>query len=211
MSARGFPVGLIVIDTLNRVMGGADENASDAMGTLITQVDAIKEATDATVFIVHHAGKDNSRGARGHSSLRAAVDAEFEVTRNGRVRSIKVTKSRDGTDGVTYPVELVLIKLGLDKDLDAITSCVADQPTAPAATQIPCPRGRWQAGVFEAVSRAGDDGVAANDLPRLVADRVDPRATRGRESVVRARDELIRAGTLVEREGRVILPDPLAA
>jgi hypothetical protein len=211
MSARGFPVGLIVIDTLNRVMGGADENASDAMGTLITQVDAIKEATGATVFIVHHAGKDNSRGARGHSSLRAAVDAEFEVTRTGRVRSIKVTKSRDGADGVTYPVELISIKLGLDEDLDDITSCVADQPTAPVAAQIPRPRGKWQAGVFDAVSRAGDDGVAANDLPRLVVDRIDPGATRGQESVVRARDELIKAGTLVEVEGRVFLPDPLAA
>jgi hypothetical protein len=211
VSERGFPVGLIVIDTLNRVMGGADENASDAMGRLIAQVDAVKEATGATVLIVHHAGKDSSRGARGHSSLRAAVDAELEVTRIGRVRSIKVTKSRDGADGVTYPFELKLIKLGVDEDLDDITSCVADQPISPAARQTPRPKGKWRAGIFDAVNSAGDDGLAANDLPHLVADRVDPGASRGRESALRARDELIKAGTLVEREGRVFLPDPLAA
>ena len=32
-----------------------------------------------TIIIIHHAGKDGSRGMRGHSSLLAAVDVAIEV------------------------------------------------------------------------------------------------------------------------------------
>ncbi|WP_170468125.1 MrcB family domain-containing protein, partial [Ruegeria arenilitoris] len=33
----------------------------------------------------HHTGKDTSRGARGHSSLKGAVDAEISITRDGDI------------------------------------------------------------------------------------------------------------------------------
>ena len=31
-------------------------------------------------MLVHHSGKDTSRGARGASSLRSAIDTEIELT-----------------------------------------------------------------------------------------------------------------------------------
>ena len=59
----------------------------------------IREASRASVLIVHHAGKDQARGARGHSSrLRAATDVELEITEG----CLKVAKNRDGQEGQTY-------------------------------------------------------------------------------------------------------------
>jgi len=34
-------------------------------------------------MIIHHSGKDKNKGARGHSSLRAAVDTEIEIKVDG--------------------------------------------------------------------------------------------------------------------------------
>ncbi|WP_213269134.1 hypothetical protein [Hyphomonas sp.] len=79
------------------------------------------------VLIVHHAGKDASRGERGHSSLRAALDVSLEVARNGQQssRELKLSKSKNSTDGATWPFELQTIILGTDEDGDEITSCIA--------------------------------------------------------------------------------------
>src|SRR5204863_5294247 len=73
----GVPVELIVVDTLSRVMAGGNENQPDHMGAFVRNIDRLRAATGATILIVHHTGKDTSRGARGHSSLRAATDTEI--------------------------------------------------------------------------------------------------------------------------------------
>ena len=72
----GMPVGLIVIDTLSRVMAGGNENAPEDMGALVRNIDRLRDETGGAVLLVHHSGKDLSRGARGHSLLRAATDTE---------------------------------------------------------------------------------------------------------------------------------------
>ena len=76
--APDMPVRLVVIDTLARSMIG-NENSPEDMGRCVAAAAAIREAADTHVLIVHHTGKDTARGARGHSSLRAATDVELEV------------------------------------------------------------------------------------------------------------------------------------
>ena len=70
---------MIVIDTLARAMGAADENSTKEMGAAIRAVDDIREAYDCTVLAVHHTGHGNKDRARGSSALLGAVDAEFMV------------------------------------------------------------------------------------------------------------------------------------
>ena len=70
---------LVVVDTLARAMGAADENSTKEMGAAITAVDDIREAYDCTVLAVHHTGHGNKDRARGSSALLGAVDAEFMV------------------------------------------------------------------------------------------------------------------------------------
>lgn len=117
-------VELIVIDTLSRAMGGGNENSSDDMGAFIRNCDVLRENTGAHVLIVHHAGKDTSKGARGHSALRAAVDTEIEVTNDDGLITAEIRKQRDGKTGVKFHFQLQTVNLGKDEDGDDLFSCV---------------------------------------------------------------------------------------
>ncbi len=107
----GVPIRLIVIDTLNRAMAGGNESSSEDMGALIAGADEIRHATQAHLMLLHHPGKDDSKGARGHSSLFGAVDTEITITGNDRKRSMKITKQKEGEDGAKFNFELERVEL----------------------------------------------------------------------------------------------------
>jgi hypothetical protein len=117
---------LIVIDTLAACSPGADENAAKDMGKVIDHCKQLHKATRATVLLIHHSGKDESKGARGWSGLRAAADAEIEVSRNADHRIATVTKMKDGEDGAKFAFKLVPIEIGVDADGEPVTSCVVE-------------------------------------------------------------------------------------
>lgn len=117
----GQKVGFIVVDTLARAIAGGDENSSEAMGAFIGNADKLRTATGAHVMAVHHSGKDRSKGARGHSSLRAAIDTEIQIADGVAT----VTKSRDSERAAPMPFRLHVVTVGEDADGDPITSCVA--------------------------------------------------------------------------------------
>jgi hypothetical protein len=119
------PVGLIVIDTLSRAISGGNENSPDDMGAIVINSDRIRQQTGAHVMFIHHSGKDQARGARGHSLLRAATDTEIEVRREGDTVSIAaVKKQREFEGGQEYPFGLKQVILGLNKRDKEVTSCV---------------------------------------------------------------------------------------
>lgn len=120
----GEVVKLIVIDTMARATPGSNENDPVDVGGFIGKCDAIRDATEATVLIVHHTGKNLSAGARGHSALHAAVDAEIEVERTNGHRLLRVKKSRDGADGAEIGFALSSLEVGRDDEGEPITSCV---------------------------------------------------------------------------------------
>jgi hypothetical protein len=118
-------VDLIIVDTMARATPGANENDAGDMSAFVSNMDAIRKATKASQLIVHHSGKNASLGARGHSSLRAAVDLELEVERlDGGGRILRIRKSRDGNDGDEQGFDLNVVELGRDEDGEPITSCV---------------------------------------------------------------------------------------
>lgn len=84
------PLHLIVIDTLNQTAAGADENSAKDMGRYIASMKLLRNATGATVVVVHHSGKDLGKGMRGSSALLGAMDTTVEVERASDGRSIKV-------------------------------------------------------------------------------------------------------------------------
>ena len=123
---------VIVVDTLAQTTPGANENAGEDMGKALGHCKRIHESTGALVILIHHSGKDAARGARGWSGLRAACDAEIEVLRDevGQ-RSLRLSKSKDGEDGLAWGFELQQVTLGIDEDLDPITSCVVGEAALP--------------------------------------------------------------------------------
>lgn len=130
---------VVVLDTLSRATPGSDENDSKAMGSIVAAAKLLQEAIGGLVLLIHHTGKDASKGMRGHSSLHAALDCAIEVKRNGDHREWLVAKSKDGEDGASHPFKLEVVPLRIDSDGDEITSCVivANQSAQATAKNMP--------------------------------------------------------------------------
>jgi AAA domain len=117
----------IFIDTLSRALAGGDENASSDMGALVKGADSVRQMSGATVILVHHLGKDENRGARGHSSLKAALDTEITLeAQDDGLRVATVTKQRDYPSGERFAFRLCSVDLGRDADGDAVMTCVVE-------------------------------------------------------------------------------------
>lgn len=115
----------MIIDTLNRAAPGADENSSVDMGRIIAAAKKLQTLIGGLVLLVHHSGKDSSKGLRGHSSLHAALDGAVEVIKTDNRREWSVAKSKDDATGDAHPFKLEFVTVGIDDDGDTITSCVA--------------------------------------------------------------------------------------
>lgn len=197
--------GVVFIDTLNRAAPGADENSPDGMGAIIAGATALQRLIDGLVVLVHHTGKDTSRGLRGHYSLFAALDAAIEVQRGTDSRSWKVAKAKDNEDGQEFPFKLDVVEIGFDDDGDPITSCVVRE--VPGSTRR-VPTAKLQRQVFDAIDSLRPLGpvtadVVINCVTPLIA--FDPaKRDRRRDAITRAINDLISGGFITLSEGVIL-------
>ncbi len=190
---------LVVIDTLNQSAPGADENASADMSRIIANAKRLGERVRGLVLLVHHAGKDQARGMRGHSSLFAAMDAVIKVTATNGDREWNVTKAKDDDIVASRGFELVPYVVGADDDGDDITSC-AVRPmltlSKPARKPISGKNQMAAMARLHQVMAAGATSISYEDAKTEVAATltIDPkrRGARAKELL----DALIRAGHL---------------
>jgi KaiC/GvpD/RAD55 family RecA-like ATPase len=117
---------VMIIDTVSRALAGANENSPDDMGAFVYVLDKLREKLGCTIIVVHHLGKDASRGARGHSLLYGAVDTELIIEKRDDASVITNTKQRDMELAEEKAFVLRSVQLGLDQDGDPVTSCVVD-------------------------------------------------------------------------------------
>jgi len=160
--------GIVVIDTLNRAAPGADENSGVDMGNLIAAAKQLQTLVGGLVLLVHHSGKDQSKGLRGHSSLLAALDGAIEVRREGDRREWVNIKAKDAADGNSYPFKLEIVQLGNDDDGAPITSCVLVPENCSSTMRRPTPpKSGNQKIVWDAISELlrSDNPFAAK--PRI--------------------------------------------
>lgn len=114
--------GLIIVDTLAAASMGANENSGEDMNIVIGTCRMLHDKTGALVLLVHHTGKDLSKGARGWSGLKAAMHTEILVAYHQTMRKIQVMKQRDGEEGIAWPFRLMPVAL----DMSGLTSCYVD-------------------------------------------------------------------------------------
>lgn len=144
--------GVVVIDTLNQATPGADENSSIDMGVAISHLHRLQECLDGLVLIIHHTGKNAAQGLRGHSSLKAALDANIEII-GGDKRVIVIEKVKDGEDGQNHPFRLAVHTLGVDGDGEPITSCTVERDQS-AIFSKPEPSGKAQKAALKTIKQA---------------------------------------------------------
>ena len=169
----GCPVKMVVIDTLARAMAGGDENGPSDMGKLVFSTKQVQQETGACVVYVHHSGKDAARGARGHSSLRAATDTEIEVSRENKdAPSVALAmKQREMEIEGEFWFRLERVELGTNRRGKSVTSCVVvetepDKATGHDRTKLPDGAALAMRALIGALSKAGAKLPPTADYPR---------------------------------------------
>jgi hypothetical protein len=130
----GIELRLVQIDTLARAFGGGNENDSQDMGAFIHNAGRLQRKLDCALMVLHHSGKDATKGLRGHSSLLGAVDTQLELQKlvtddykEGVAGQgiLTISKQKDGQDNLKFGFEMVNIDinkgasegLGLDENI----------------------------------------------------------------------------------------------
>jgi len=171
--------GVVIVDTFAQVTPGANENSAEDVGRALAHCKGIHRATGAVVLLVHHSGKDSSKGARGWSGLRAAADAEIEVVRTLTGRSMRVSKQKDAEDTGEWGFDLQVVPIGVDEDGDVIDSCVVIEALPPSRGGAggKKPMGEWEQKVFNVVSEwavAQSAGLEIDAILTEVVARSEP-------------------------------------
>ncbi len=127
------PVAAVFVDTLSRVLPGAEENLQKDMSIFVAACDAVRNRFSTTVVGVHHT--NYAGGIRGSTVIPGAGDFLIETRREegALTGSIYTKKIKDGEDGWERFFEVKKVTLG---DIKASTSLVVDgiDSEAPKAT-----------------------------------------------------------------------------
>ena len=101
---------LIVVDTLQKAAGSAEQNSSSEMGVVHMRLSQLRAASDGgTVLLIAHTDK-NDISTRGSSSIEDDADFVLHVRdgSNGG-KEIEVTKMRDGEATGPLPFHLAAV------------------------------------------------------------------------------------------------------
>lgn len=184
---------MVVIDTLSRALAGGDENSSSDMGAFVKRCDEIRFATGAALHVIHHAGKNTAKGARGHSLLRAAVDTEIEIENN----AITSRKQRDMEGSAELRFDYTPVLLGVRADGSEVRSVVLnvwqtsefDVNLTPAAQKV--------LERFEEITRQ-----KLQETPNVLSPKVTPKELmalgESATTVERSLGELVGEGSIVK-------------
>lgn len=202
-------VGLVIIDTLARVMGRGDENKAEDMNALNASVARIAKELGAHVMLVHHAGKDSTRGARGHSSLRAAIDTEIKLEKGPNdVFVASVTKQRDMEYGPPLAFKLERIVVGEDADGDLVDSCVVVPAVVPASPVKLKPVTSKALDVLKGLAGVFGDGTVVEETWRKEfweTHYADATYDSRKSAFRRAKGDLLTSGLIEITDGKVTL------
>ncbi|MGY3514162.1 hypothetical protein ACVIQY_007137 [Bradyrhizobium sp. USDA 3051] len=227
-----LPCVAVAIDTLSAVTPGMDQN--NEMGTFVQHCRTILEGTNATVIVVHHDGKDQSRGMKGDSALLGTVDSTVLV----KDRIVETKKMRDGRSGQQFPFEIRILDLWRDEKERPVGAPVAVEPARGAALgavdddeEVPPLRvsdtKEDRAAMLLEVAREEADKAAADDepvssvalTPAILREALNARRRQfcaldgkpltllDRTGVKRVVDKAVEDKQLIERRGRLFIAD----
>jgi hypothetical protein len=153
---RGQRCVWIVLDTLTRVFGPGDQNASKDMSKFIAACDELIRLTDAHLTVVHHTAWSGERG-KGAIDLDGAVDASFLVSKNVGTYTLKCDGANDGEEGTIATFTLQSVEIAKDEDGEPTTAPVV-VPGESGATKLA--KGHEAQNVLAALKHAvADEGV----------------------------------------------------
>ena len=120
------PFDLTVIDTLSKATPGIDENSNSEMAAALDRAYQLADLWRGFVLIVSHSGKDESKGPRGASALKANVETVLLVKRSGKAMhtSLVVDKQKDGPDDLRFDFKMEEVNVINDVTGEILTELV---------------------------------------------------------------------------------------
>ena len=94
---------LVILDTLNRCLGGIPENDNAAMGRIVSELEAMVAPVGAACLVLHHVGKSAARDGSGDEQQ--AARGAGAITDNARWQGNLVGLGRDEADARGIPDE----------------------------------------------------------------------------------------------------------
>ena len=117
-------------------------------------------------MVVHHPGKDETRGARGSSALHAASDTVLELKKTKDIVCVRAVKQRDmeGDKELNFKIEKVVI--GVDEDGDEVSSAIVEETGQML--------GDKQEDILNIIIAHEETGIAQNQIIRRLNDEGKP-------------------------------------
>ena len=131
MIDMGEPIRLVVIDTLATNFGPGDENSPTDMARFLAHLKIYIQAVfTCSILVVHHTGKDVSKGSRGGSSIEGNADCVFTLKREDKDEHRVILHCKHTKDS-ERPPDLILkaapVELGYnDRKGYPVTSLILD-------------------------------------------------------------------------------------
>ena len=157
---------LIVVDTVSRVLPGADENLQKDMTLFIRANDLLREKFACTVMGVHHTNKLGDM--RGSSVFNGAGDCLLEVRREEgtEVGELYAKKIKSAQDGWSIQFKLNSTPTG---DIKGTTSLVPSLTTAPVRVESDFPDRTICQSILNAIQGAWDAKQPWSPYPQAKA------------------------------------------
>lgn len=140
----GYPLGIIVVDTLTAAYAGIDANSQGEVTKAMRQLKRLSMDLQCLVLVIGHTGKDTTRGMVGSFAYKSESDTFIELRTEKdeaddtvKRRSIYIEKVKDGASDFTLTdYALIEVRIGTKPNMKPITTCVVDyvQPVRKEAT-----------------------------------------------------------------------------
>lgn len=88
---RGIPPAMIVVDTLAAATPGANENAIEDMGLVMSRLQSLAKA-GSNILLVHHSNKGGDY--RGHSAIKGSCDAMLKLFKDETTGQLELVKNK---------------------------------------------------------------------------------------------------------------------
>lgn len=104
---------LIIYDTLNSLSNGLDNNSSASVSKFLKSIINISDTVGAGTMIVHHFGKDSSRGMEGSHAFKSNSDHVFTTTKSSApfTTTLKCDKQKDGEEFEPIQIEFEIVEI----------------------------------------------------------------------------------------------------
>jgi hypothetical protein len=132
IEAANIKPGLVVVDTVAKVIGGADENGAGMAQFLVT-AEALAQHFGCFVLAIHHTGwgEEAQSRPRGWSGLTAALDVQILCERKTgeMVATVTIQKLKDEPSGVRLTAHLERVVLSVSKTGREVSTLIVDDVT----------------------------------------------------------------------------------